>query len=81
MGSISRLSGDPSRVPLVAGPGAARLLDRWRRLLIDLRARAPVPAPSADRRSDDDEVFALQCAELEARAQFNEAMEVWACRT
>jgi hypothetical protein len=56
--------------------------DRWHRFVTFLHHALLGVAPRiAAQATDDGEVFALQCAEAQLRADFNDVMESWASRT
>jgi hypothetical protein len=82
MSGTLRLPGD-TRLPFGSTAGiVGRFQGFWRRLVAGLHVTPRQPATRASAPvTDDDGVFALQCAEAKARIEFDEAMEVWASQT
>jgi hypothetical protein len=81
MGGVSRRLPSETSPAHIWGKGhTVKYYSQWRRFVTDLRSTRPRPHRGEQRRSDAEDVLAVQCAEGEARIAFEEAMEFWACR-
>jgi len=81
MPGMLKLSAYTGPAHVLGNRRAARYHERWHRLVATLRNALLRSAPrTPDQSTDDDELFALQCAEGIVRAEFHEVMEAWASR-
>jgi hypothetical protein len=79
MGGVSRRLPSGTSPAHIWGKGhTVKHYSHWRRFVMVLRSTRPRRVEL--RRSDEEEILAVQCAESEARIAFEEAMESWACR-
>jgi hypothetical protein len=81
MGGVSRRLPSETSPAHIWGKGhTVKYYSHWRRFVTVLRSTRSRPRRVELRRSDEEEVLAVQYAESEARIAFEEAMEFWACR-
>ena len=74
-------SGTPSNARSDGIQRGGRYRHYWLRLVGSVRARPRDTAPGSTPHGQDADVFALQCAEWQARVEFDTAMELWANRS